>query len=64
MSIEVLQSEMEDTSMVTTTLHQKKSKVIHVNSSKYPSGIDRVNAKRYRRAYWKQRAADFTGNDS
>ena len=44
---------------VSQTMHQKSSKVIHINPSSIPSGIDRKAFNRYRKRYWQERAKDF-----
>ncbi|MGK0160040.1 HNH/ENDO VII family nuclease [Pseudomonas mosselii] len=41
------------------TFHKDNHKVIHVNPSSIPSGIDRLDFDRWRSAYWKARAKDF-----
>jgi len=44
---------------VAQSMHQQSSKVIHINPSSIPSGIDRKAFNRYRRRYWQQRSNDF-----
>ncbi|HYI35198.1 MAG TPA: HNH/ENDO VII family nuclease [Thermoleophilaceae bacterium] len=44
---------------VSQSMHQKSTKVIHINPSSIPSGIDRKAFNRYRRRYWQQRSNDF-----
>ena len=44
---------------LTQTFHQQYSRVIHINSNKIPSGIDRGAFGRWRKSYWKNRANDF-----
>lgn len=45
---------------ISNTLHTKHSKTIHINSNKTPSGITRNEFNKYRSAYWKNRANDFS----
>ena len=44
---------------MTQTFHQSKTKIIHVNPSAIPSGIDRVAFDRWKARYWQQRSAEF-----
>jgi RHS repeat-associated protein len=44
---------------LTATFHQKNSKVIHINPSSIPSGVDRKAFDEFRGAYWMNRAKDF-----
>ncbi len=44
---------------MTQTFHQKNSKVIHINPSSIPSGIDRAEFNKWRSRYWKSRANEF-----
>ena len=44
---------------VSQSVHQKNTKMIHINPSSIPSGIDRKAFNRYRRRYWQERAKDF-----
>lgn len=44
---------------VTQTFHQQNSKIIHINPSSIPSGINRSAFNRWRSDYWKSRANDF-----
>ncbi|RAW94387.1 MULTISPECIES: DUF637 domain-containing protein [unclassified Photorhabdus] len=39
--------------------HSKNTKVIHVNTNKIPSGIDRNKFNKWKREYWKERAKEF-----
>jgi A nuclease of the HNH/ENDO VII superfamily with conserved LHH len=45
---------------VSQTLHQSQSRVIHINPSSIPSGINRSYFDGVRKRYWMQRADDFT----
>ena len=47
---------------LTQTFHQKNSRVIHINSNKIPSGINRREFNQIKRRYWKARANDFAGH--
>jgi hypothetical protein len=42
------------------SFHQQKHKIIHVNPSSIPSGINRSYFDGVRKRYWMQRAEDFT----
>lgn len=44
---------------MTQTFHQENSKRIHINPSSIPSGIDRKEFRRWKKAYWKLRSASF-----
>ena len=44
---------------VQATFHQKYTSTIHINPKTIPSGIDRAEFNKYRRAYWVNRANDF-----
>lgn len=44
---------------MTQTFHQVNSRIIHINPSSIPSGIDRAAFGTWRSEYWIQRAADF-----
>ncbi len=44
---------------VTQTFHQQNLKVIHINSSSTPSGINRAKFNKWRANYWKNRATGF-----
>lgn len=44
---------------MTQTFHKDNHKIIHVNPSSIPSGIDRIEFDKWRAAYWKIRAKDF-----
>ena len=46
---------------MTQTFHQTNSRVIHINPSSVPSGIDRSAFNAWRRDYWRSRACDFGG---
>ena len=41
------------------SFHQTNSRVIHINPSSVPSGIDRAEFRQWRENYWKSRANDF-----
>lgn len=41
---------------VPASVHQKYSKIIHINPNTIPSGTDRKAFNSYRRRYWKERA--------
>jgi hypothetical protein len=45
---------------VSQTMHQRNSRVIHINPSSIPSGIDRSYFGGVRKRYWMQRAEDFS----
>lgn len=50
---------------VTQTFHQQYYKALHINvGSKYPSGIDQNEFKKWKRKYWKNRAKDFEDVES
>jgi len=40
---------------VTATFHRKNSKVLHINSNKIPSGINRSQFNSWKKSYWKWR---------
>jgi hypothetical protein len=42
------------------TMHQRQSRIIHINPSSIPSGINRSYFDGVRKRYWMQRAEDFT----
>lgn len=44
---------------VTQTMHQQNSATLHINPNSVPSGIDRAEFERWKRAYWRSRANDF-----
>lgn len=44
---------------VTQTFHQQNSKIIHINPSSTPSGINRSQFNKWRANYWKNRATGF-----
>jgi RHS repeat-associated protein len=44
---------------ITQTLHQQYSRILHINPSSIPSGIDRAAFGAWRQRYWMARAADF-----
>jgi hypothetical protein len=44
---------------VTQTFHQTNSRVIHINPSTIPSGIDRSAFDAWRSSYWMWRAQGF-----
>lgn len=44
---------------MTQTFHQQNSRVIHINPSTIPSGINRAEFNRWRSRYWRSRANDF-----
>ena len=44
---------------VTQTFHQRNNKVIHLNPSSMPSGINRSQFNKWRSDYWRSRANDF-----
>ena len=46
---------------MTQTFHQTNSRVIHINPSRVPSGIDRSAFNAWRGDYWRSRACDFGG---
>jgi hypothetical protein len=45
---------------VSQTMHQRNSRIIHINPSSIPSGIDRSYFGGVRKRYWMQRAEDFS----
>jgi filamentous hemagglutinin len=44
---------------ITQEMHQKKTKIIHINPNSMGSGIKRSAFDTWREAYWKNRAKDF-----
>ena len=44
---------------VTATMHQQNSRILHINPSSIPSGIDRGAFNVWRADYWRWRARDF-----
>lgn len=44
---------------VTSTFHQKNSRIIHINTNKTRSGINRKEFNKWKKSYWKNRANDF-----
>lgn len=44
---------------MTMEFHQKNSRIIHINPSTIPSGINRSEFDRFREAYWIERAKEF-----
>jgi RHS repeat-associated protein len=44
---------------MTQTFHQKNSKIIHINPSSTPSGINRAEFNKWRARYWRERSKDF-----
>ena len=55
----MLQSSDSPIAEVTQTFHQQNSRVIHINPSTIPSGIDRSAFDVWRSNYWIKRAGDF-----
>ncbi len=55
----MLQSNDGPLAEMTQTFHQVNSKVIHINPSSMPSGIDRKAFDAFRKQYWQNRAGDF-----
>lgn len=46
---------------ITQFMHQKYSKIIHINPKSIPSGIDRVTFDAWRADYWMKRATELGG---
>lgn len=46
-------------SEMTETFHRQASKTMHINPNTIPSGIDRAEFAKWRKAYWKNRAGSF-----
>ncbi|UFJ43393.1 HNH/ENDO VII family nuclease [Brevibacillus humidisoli] len=44
---------------VTQTFHKDNHSIIHINPNTIPSGINRAEFDKWRKAYWKNRANDF-----
>ena len=55
-----IQSPTGPVAEVTATFHQQNSRVIHINPSTIPSGIDRPAFDAFRRNYWINRSNDFS----
>ena len=55
----MLQTQKGPIAEVTQTFHQQYTKIIHINPSSIPSGINRSHFKTWRENYWKERAKDF-----
>ena len=55
----MIQSDNSAIAEVTRTFHQRNKRVIHINPSTTPSGINRAEFNKWRTAYWKLRAKDF-----
>jgi len=56
----MLQTQNGPIAEVTQTFHQQYSSTIHINPNTIPSGIDRSAFNAWRRAYWMNRAGDFS----
>jgi filamentous hemagglutinin len=48
----------------TQTFHQQNTKVIHINPSSIPSGINRSEFNKWRATYWENRSKDFEVNSN
>lgn len=46
---------------LTQGLHTQHNRVLHINPSTIPSGINRPKFNAWRSEYWKQRAKEFSG---
>lgn len=55
----MLQTQHGPIAEMTKTFHQQYKKVIHINSNKVPSGINRDKFDSWRKQYWKNRAKEF-----
>lgn len=55
----LIQSEKGALAEVADTFHKHYDRILHINPKTTPSGIDRKKFNVWRRAYWKQRAADL-----
>ena len=55
----MLQTENGPIAEVAQTFHQQNSKIIHINPSSIPSGINRTAFDTFRKEYWINRARDF-----
>jgi hypothetical protein len=56
----MLQTQDGPIAELTQTFHKTNHKVIHINPSSIPSGIDRSTFDAWRSRYWMNRAGDFT----
>ena len=54
-------TQMDDSALaeVSTSFHQKNSKVLHINPNSIPSGINRSDFNKWKTEYWMTRAKDF-----
>lgn len=55
----MLQTQNGPIAEITETLHKQNSRIIHINPSTMPSGIDRGAFNAWRVQYWINRAKDF-----
>jgi hypothetical protein len=56
----MLQTQNGPIAEATRLFHEQYSSVIHINPSSIPSGIEREAFDSWRKAYWRNRAKDFT----
>jgi hypothetical protein len=57
--LHMLQTQSGPIAEVTQTMHQQYSRILHINPSSIPSGIDRGAFDVWRSDYWMWRAKDF-----
>jgi filamentous hemagglutinin len=55
----MLQTQEGALAEVTQTFHQQNKKILHINPSSVPSGINRREFERWKANYWKSRSQDF-----
>ena len=55
----MIQTEKGSIAEISKTMHQQKTKIIHINPNSMGSGIKRSTFDTWREAYWKNRAKDF-----
>ncbi|AKT42883.1 type VI secretion system tip protein TssI/VgrG [Chondromyces crocatus] len=60
----LIQSDKGAIAEVADLFHKRYDRIIHINPSTIPSGIDRKAFNTWRRAYWRQRAADLKAQGS